>query len=56
MTKCAVSYVKTGCHESGYGERECKEKKLMKPAKVLVKECRECQKVDHYGAEVEFVQ
>ena len=50
------SYVKGGCHMTNYGERECKETKVMKPSKVLVKECRKCQRIDDVAAEVEFVR
>jgi hypothetical protein len=41
---------------SGYGERSCTEQKVMKPTKVLVNECRECQHSEDYGAEIEIVK
>jgi hypothetical protein len=56
VRKCAVSYIRTGCTMSGYGERSCTEQKVMKPTKVLVNECRECQHSEDYGAEIEIVK
>ena len=51
-----MSYVQTGCKMSGYGERECTETAVLKPSRVQVKECRECQAIEDYGADFELVR
>ena len=51
-----MSYVQTGCRMSGYGERECTETASLKPSRVQIKECRECQAIEDYGADFQLVR